>query len=102
MPAATFTYLQANFPEDFAQMARLEIQVSNFSMFRSRRRSKKKKTNKEKYGQQLVEILKWLDENCSEPYFPRVSQDQKLSWDTTIQFYFTDDADAMAFKLMFE
>ncbi len=102
MPSATFIYLQNNYPEDFAEMLCLEIEVSNFSMFRSRRRTKKKKTIKERYGEQLTDIIEWLNENCSEPYYPRVSQNQKLSWDTTIEFYFTDDADAMAFKLMFE
>ena len=102
MPATTFMYLRKNFPEDFAQMARFELKVANFSRFRYMRKRKKRRTNIEKYGEQLAEILDWLDENCSEPYYPRLVKDQPLSWDTMVEFYFTDDTDAMAFRLMFE
>lgn len=108
MTAEAFTFLKRTFPNDFADMPCLEIEVSSFNNFRTRifrltrnSPSTKKKSNKEKYGEQLADIIEWLDENINEPYFPRVSQDQQLSWDTVIEFYFMDEADAMAFKLMF-
>lgn len=99
MTAETFTFLKRTFPADFEDMPCLEIEVADFLRFR--RKSKKKKSEKERYGEQLSEIIEWLNENCNEPFFPRVAQDQRLSWDTTIEFYFVDDGDAMAFKLMF-
>lgn len=103
MTATAFGYIQKQHPDE---MFRLEIEVSDFKRFRFRRRRKnakpkKKKTNIQKYGEQLASILEWLDENSSDPYFPRTVQEQKLSWNTKIEFYFIDESDAMAFKLMF-
>ena len=103
MTATAFSYIQKQHPDE---MLRLEIEVSDFTKFKYRRRRKnakpkKKKTNIQKYGEQLASIIEWLDANANEPYFPRLVQDQRLSWSTKIEFYFMDEGDAMAFKLMF-
>ncbi len=103
MTATAFSYIQKQHPDE---MLRLEIEVSDFTRFKYRRRRKnakpkKKKTSIQKYGEQLSSIIEWLDANANEPYFPRLVQDQRLSWDTKIEFYFIDEGDAMAFKLMF-
>jgi len=99
MTSTAFLHVQNNFP---GQMTRLEMEVASFNMFRYRRiRKKKKKTNVERYGEELAAILKWLDENVSEPYYPRKVTDQKLCWDTKIEFFFIEESDAMAFKLCF-
>ena len=102
MTATAFGYIKKQHPD---KMTRLEIEVSDFTVFRYHRRRKnskpKKKTNAQKYGEHLASILEWLDENSSDPYFPQLVQGQRLRWDTKIEFYFVDEADAMAFKLMF-
>lgn len=103
MTATAFAFIQKQHPDE---MIRLELEVSGFTRFRYRRRRKnakpkKKKTAIQRYGEQLASILEWLDENISEPFYPRLVQTQRLNWDTKIEFYFMDEGDAMAFKLMF-
>lgn len=103
MTASAFSLIQKQHPDE---MILLELEVSGFTRFRYRRRRKnakpkKKKTNTQKYGEQLASILEWLDDNISEPYYPKLVQSNRLSWNTKIAFYFMDEGDAMAFKLMF-
>ena len=102
MTAKAFSFIQQEHPD---KMSRLEIEVSDFIKFRGHRRKKAKlkkdKTDTQRYGEQVGSILEWLDENTTEPYFPRVVPNQRLKWDTAIEFYFVEETDAMAFKLMF-
>ena len=103
MPADTFLYLQKNFPEDFGKMSKLDVDISKFDLFRGRR--KKNRTSVDLYGEQLNEILEWLDNNCDNPYFPKMDWAESRSSGsrfTRVSFYFMEDTDAMAFKLMFQ
>ncbi len=103
MPADTFLYLQKNFPDEFEQISVLNIDIDRFDLFRGKK--KKKRTNIDRYGDQLNEILEWLSENCEEPYFAKMNwAESRRSGNrfTSVSFYFMADTDAMAFKLMFQ
>ena len=106
--ATAWVYLRDNYPDDVKQMHRVDIPVNSFNTLlkkRSRRskkpKQKKAKTNQQKYGQELGEIIDWLEENCNDQFYAKF---QKGSWDDpnkVVEFFFMEETDAMAFKLMF-
>lgn len=101
----TANFLREQYPEDFANMSKVIVEVSRFNLPHYRRRRKKvsqeQKTNTYRFGPDLGPILDWLDENCSEVYIGRFAENEKLNENARVQFEFTNAADAMAFKLMF-
>ena len=103
MTADAFQYLKTQFPEDFKNMEVLIIEISRFDLFRVKK--KKKKTNADRYGEKLAEIIQWLDDNCDQPYYSKTNYAEtrrsgKVMAD--VSFYFVEPTDAMAFKLMFK
>ncbi len=103
MTSEAFSYLKMNFPEDFKKMEVLEIEISRFDLFRVKK--KKKKTNKDRYGVILASMMEWLNENCDQPWYAKMNYAESRmarSALTTVQFYFMEPTDAMAFKLMFQ
>lgn len=50
---------------------------------------------------QVKDILKWLDQNCINPYY--VTKERRSTRDYTrdLVFYFTDEQDKMVFTLCF-
>lgn len=101
MSTEAFLYLKKNFKDDFEKIYTLKISVQDFRTFHYRKKvRKRKRTKKQLYGEELVNILKWLNENCHEPYYPRF--DSKLGKNSIIEFFFMSEEDAMAFKLTFK
>lgn len=114
MTPEAFNLIKTEFPEEFQQMTLVQMPVQRYDMFRVKKRkgkNKKKRSTKELYGDVMAEILEWLDENCSAPYFPRFQEGQynpprkgtiyEHKKTTIVEFYFISPGDAMAFKLMF-
>lgn len=109
--ATGWTHLKRTYPDDVSKMHHLNIPVNRFSVFltRSLRQKKLAKlrkqgkiTNVDRYGQQLGYILDWLDENCNDMYYAENQGLLHFTSDMTVGFYFMEETDAMAFKLMFE
>ena len=107
--ATGWTHLKRTYPDDVTKMHHLNISVNRFNVFLTKtlRRKKLKKlknkaTNTDRYGRQLGYILDWLDENCNDMYYAQNEGHSILTADMSVGFYFMDEGDAMAFKLMFE
>lgn len=105
MSTHAYCTIRALYPDDVSKMATITIEVSDFNRFRYRKR-RKKRTNTERYGEQLTEILEWLDENCNDHYYPRTANkvfDKSVGYTagTNIDFLFMDETDALGFKLCF-
>ncbi len=103
MTSEAFAYLKKDFPEEFSKMEILEVEVSRFDLFRSKK--KKNKTNVDRFGEKLAEIIEWLDDNCDQPYYAKMNYgESKRSGKAlvTVSFYFIEPTDAMGFKLMFQ
>jgi len=109
--ATAWTHLKRTYPDDVSKMHHLNIPVNRFNVFLTKalRRKKLKKlrdkekiTNIDRYGQQLGYILDWLDENCNDMYYAENEGISQFTANMTVGFYFMEETDAMAFKLMFE
>jgi len=109
--ATGWTHLKRTYPDDVSKMHHLNIPVNRFNVFLTKqlRRKRKEKlqdkekvTNIDRYGQQLGYILDWLDENCNDMYYAENEGISQFTPDMTVGFYFMEETDAMAFKLMFE
>lgn len=109
--ATGWTHLKKTYPDDVAKMHHLNISVNRFNVFLTRALRQKKLakiqkqdkiTNVDRYGQQLGYILDWLDENCNDMYYAENEGITQYTSDMSIGFYFMEETDAMAFKLMFE
>lgn len=106
IPAASWTYLKKNYPDDVVNMACIKIPVNRFNVFMKKRfgtKNKKiSKNNVQRYGRQLGCILDWIDENCNDMYYAEPGDIDFTSSNLIIEFYFMDETDAMALKLMFD
>ena len=104
MTAQAVSFLKTKFPEEYKKMPVVTVTVGQLALFRYKNRKKKKKTDVERYGEHLANILEWLDNNCNEPYYARFDQDtlHRSSTSADVIFGFMDETDAFAFKLMFE
>ena len=95
-----------NFPECIEDIITVDFPVSRYNIFIKRRRRRKNmpsKTNKERYGKELGTLIEWLDENINEQYHVEFEEkEERYIKNRTIRFYFMEETDAMAFKLMFE
>ena len=95
-----------NYPDDVKDIITVDFPVNRYNIFIKRRRKKKKKKianiNVERYGKELGNLINWLDENINEQYHVEFDTNEKYTKDRIIKFYFMDETDAMAFKLMFE
>lgn len=109
--ATAWSYLKTNYPEELEKMAKIEVSVNRFNLAlkRIRRRKsktpRKKKTEVQRYGEELAGILGWLDCNCEGQYYPtfrteKYSDQHKM--EKIVEVYFMEETDAMAFKLVFE
>lgn len=97
MPAATWTFLRKEFPGEFIKFT---TTLQNFRAFRYRRNGKAKSI-RQMYGDFFNELMNWLEENTSEPWYARRVDSDLTNTEMIIEFYFTNEADAMAFKLMY-
>jgi len=109
--ATAWTHLKKTYPDDVLKMHHLNISVNRFNVFLTKRlcqkkikklQDKTKITNTDRFGQQLGYILDWLNENCNDMYYVQNEGISQLTADMSVGFYFMDETDAMAFKLMFE
>jgi len=108
-----WSYLKSNYSEEIEKMAMIEVSVNRFNIglkrYRKRKslkpRPKKKKNNIQRHGPELGNILDWLEDNCSDQYYPTFI-DEKLEdrhkTEKIVQVYFMEETDAMAFKLVYE
>ena len=93
------------YPDDIKDVVTVDFPVNRYNIFIKRRRKSKKKpskTNIERYGKELGTLIDWLDDNINEQYYVAFSGKEEYARDRIIRFYFMDETDAMAFKLMFE
>ena len=103
-------HLKENFAEDIKKMTIFEISVDRCNLFNSRAKVSRKEANKgkvrersniERYGIELGPIFDWLNENANDQYYAERGVNSGTSRNAMIVFYFMDEGDAMAFKLMF-
>lgn len=100
-----WSYFKQNYPSDIENMIKVGFPISRMNVFIQRRRKKRvSKTNIERFGYELGRIIDWLDECCNDHYYAEFDEKSRgsLSDSVIINFYFMEDADAVAFRLMFE
>ena len=110
--ATSWSYLKSNFPSEVEKMSMIEVPINRFNLaIRQYRRktktssTRKRKTNIQKYGNELGNIVDWLEENCSGQFYPTFkhkSRGQRHTPETIVQVYFMEESDAMAFKLFYK
>ena len=94
-----------NYPDDIKDVVTVDFPVNRYNIFIKRRRKNKNKPSKsniERYGKELGTLIDWLDKNINEQYYVAFNGKEVYTTDRTIRFYFMEETDAMAFKLMFE
>lgn len=101
-------YFKEQYPEDIEGLSCFDVSFDRLNIFPSyTRRGKLKKakntpkSNIERYGVELGPILDWLDDNTNEQYYANINRDKEGYRIIYIRFYFFEETDAVAFKLMF-
>jgi len=111
--ASAWAYMKKHFAEDIENMVTFSVSLDRCNIFPShariyktrRRNSNRKKardkTNTEQYGIELGPMFDWLNENTNDQYYAELAKQQGTVREAMINFYFMDETDAMAFKLVF-
>lgn len=101
-------YFKEQYPDDIEDLSYFDVPFDRLNIFPSytkwRKRKKAKnapKSNVERYGLELGPILDWLDDNTNEQYYANINRDKEGYRIIHIRFYFFEETDAVAFKLMF-
>jgi len=97
-------FFNNEYPHDVAKMQIVEIDLDSFSIpsrFYAYKRKGISKNNVERYGDKLGNMLDWMDENANYQYYADINRGRRGVRSSCIKFYFFDDTDALAFKLMF-
>ena len=109
--ATAWHYLKEHYAEDIENMTTFSVSLdrcnifpSHARIFRKRNPNRKKakdKSNTELFGIELGPMFDWLNENTNDQYYAEMAKKSGTSREAMINFYFMDEADAMAFKLVF-
>lgn len=109
--ASAWTYMREHFAEDIDDMATFSVSLDRCNIFPSHarifkkrnpnRKKAKDKSNSELFGVELGPMFDWLNENTNDQYYADMAKQQGTVREAMINFYFMDEADAMAFKLVF-
>lgn len=96
------------FPEDIEKMVCISMPFDRSNIptrwLSPKKKNKKKaeqKTSVERFGVELGPVIKWLNENTNDQHYVDINQENTGNRNTTVRFYFFDETDATAFKLMF-
>lgn len=106
-----WTYMKGHFAEDIENMTTFSVSLDRCNIFPSHarlyrkrnpnRKKAKDKTNTERFGIELGPMFDWLNENTNDQYYAEMAKKPDTVREAMINFYFMDEADAMAFKLVF-
>lgn len=94
-------FFKKQYPDITKIFIKIDILVDKQNVFPKNTIKIKLKTNIERFGGELGPIIDWLDENINDQYYVKVNQFVSGLRYTTISFYFQNEYDAMAFKLVF-
>jgi len=97
-------------PEIVALMPKIEIESNQRNLYRKITAMQAKRAGVSdlnlKFGNYLGLVLDWADENCKSPYYVEFKDQKKAAAagygeKTEFIFYFTDEGDAIGFKMTF-
>ena len=71
------------------------------NIFPRKFRRKASKNNTERFGIELGPAIDWLDNNTNNEYYAKIYRESNGHRIMEVIFYFYDEYDAMAFKLVF-
>jgi len=96
-------YIEEQYPNDIETLSYFDVPFDRLNVFPNyyRLKSKKSKNNTERYGVELGPIIDWLDDNTNEQYYVNIDREYNGFRLMPVRFYFFDETDAVAFKLMF-
>lgn len=105
--------MKGHFAEDVENMTTFSVSLDRCNIFPSyariyknrrrnpNRKKAKDKSNTELFGIELGPMFDWLNENTNDQYYAEMVKKAGTAREAMINFYFIDEADAMAFKLVF-
>lgn len=107
--AVAWHEFKKQFPDDIEKMTTFDVSLDQYNLFLPRIRRKpskyskkaEDKSNIEMFGIELGPMIDWLNENTNDQYYAEVAEKKRGVRAIRIKFYFMDEGDAMAFKLMF-
>ena len=104
-------HLKEHFAEDIENMTTFSVSLDRCNIFPSHarllrkrnpnRKKAKDKSNTERFGVDWGPMFDWLDDNTNDQYYSEMTKKDETDRAAVINFYFIDEGDAMAFKLMF-
>lgn len=100
---AWHVFIEAN-PDAAKEITSFNVKFDRQNVFpnfyKYRKKQKCSKSNTERFGIELGPALDWLDDNTNEEYYVMIDRASKGYRIMEVTFFFCDDGDAMAFKLI--